>query len=493
MPAFELEQVDGGDPLDLPYGNTVLGRGPFLAVSDKRVSRNHAVLENQDGQLRLKPIHTNPCFIQTSLEASPQPLEKDQWHCLSEGSMFSLLPGKYIYKVHAVTKEGTPRNSQGCEVETGKDTDVEDTSKPPQPSEETLAYTPRAGSGPSLTPCSQVVGEAPVSRTVASAPDTPQRKRLLPAWMMVVTPTALKSLPATAAAKRTPARATPNPARPKRAARREQARARLPLSDDDEEEEEVEQSEVVRMPRKRARRLAGDPDESQDQAHAPHLSPERSPEVRVGEEAAVVDTEEREEEEVKGRGRKKAEVPPRSGTGGSPPAMEEPRNSQANEQPSQNGRQRTKVADPGDGSKSKAQQRTPCPYGTSCYRKNPIHFRECSHPGDDDHEEECSNEDDCDGGDDRPECPYGTDCYRKNPLHKKQYKHTTPPAKMSVPGSAEDDDDEDQYEDSFINDESEEEEADEGSDYVPESDDGGKEDVKQLQKEAKAFLRRKRK
>lgn len=33
MPGFELEQVDGGSPIELPFGETVLGRGPFLGVS----------------------------------------------------------------------------------------------------------------------------------------------------------------------------------------------------------------------------------------------------------------------------------------------------------------------------------------------------------------------------------------------------------------------------------------------------------------------------
>lgn len=41
-------------------------------------------------------------------------------------------------------------------------------------------------------------------------------------------------------------------------------------------------------------------------------------------------------------------------------------------------------------------------------RKNPIHFQECSHPGDTDYEEE----DEETGEADRPECPYGSDCYR---------------------------------------------------------------------------------
>lgn len=64
---------------------------------------------------------------------------------------------------------------------------------------------------------------------------------------------------------------------------------------------------------------------------------------------------------------------------------------------------------------------------------------------------------------------------------------------VSPAKTAADEEDEDHYENSFINDESEEEEVDEDSDYVPESDDSGKgEDIKRLQKEAKAFLRRRK-
>jgi aprataxin and PNK-like factor len=53
-----------------------------------------------------------------------------------------------------------------------------------------------------------------------------------------------------------------------------------------------------------------------------------------------------------------------------------------------------------------------CPYGKKCYRKNPAHFKEYSHSDPDDEE------------DDKPECPYGMSCYRKNSLHRQQYKHT---------------------------------------------------------------------
>ncbi|KAF4075342.1 hypothetical protein AMELA_G00233440 [Ameiurus melas] len=494
MPGFELEQVDGGlggEPIDLPHGDTVIGRGPFLSVSDKRVSRNHGILENVDGQLRLKSTHVNPCFVQTSTDASPQPLEKDQWRCLKDGSIFSLLPGKYIYRVRAVAEERTPRNSQGFEEEEEADDEVmeiemvsetEQNSKSSRSCEETLAYTPQAKNSPSFAyesttranpaACKQVGGD-PLSSCKSDTPDslTPRKKRVLPAWMTNVAPAALNTSPAKVAAKRAPARtvrSTPSskhPAGPKR------PRARLPsLSGDEDEEKGVEEEEedveegCSKAPRKRARRLRSDTEESQDQVPVPKSSQERPAEDEDANAAQKTDDEEKKNES------KRAENSQRSKAGGSTLMHGGGGNSQTDVQ-----------------QKAKVQRRTPCPYGTSCYRKNPIHFQERSHPGDDDYEDEQNDEDGED--DDRPECPYGTDCYRKNPLHKKEYKHTKPPA----PDDDDDDEeDEDQYEKSFINDDSEEEVVDEDSDYVPESGDSGKEDVKRLKKEAKAFLQRKK-
>ncbi|XP_011265654.1 aprataxin and PNK-like factor isoform X1 [Camponotus floridanus] len=58
-----------------------------------------------------------------------------------------------------------------------------------------------------------------------------------------------------------------------------------------------------------------------------------------------------------------------------------------------------------------------CTYGARCYRKNPNHRNNYSHPADSDYDEV----------DDREECPYGIKCYRKNPQHKMQFKHTRVP------------------------------------------------------------------
>jgi len=72
----------------------------------------------------------------------------------------------------------------------------------------------------------------------------------------------------------------------------------------------------------------------------------------------------------------------------------------------------------------KSTKRERCPYGESCYRKNPIHRQQASHPGDSDWE---SEEDD--KNETKPECPYGSECYRKNPDHFDEYHH---PKKRSV-------------------------------------------------------------
>ncbi|XP_046832429.1 aprataxin and PNK-like factor isoform X1 [Vespa crabro] len=60
-------------------------------------------------------------------------------------------------------------------------------------------------------------------------------------------------------------------------------------------------------------------------------------------------------------------------------------------------------------------KRNKCVYKDKCYRRNPHHKVQFSHPGDPDFEEV----------DERPECPYGINCYRKNLQHKAQFKHST--------------------------------------------------------------------
>ncbi|CAG9819106.1 unnamed protein product [Phaedon cochleariae] len=76
------------------------------------------------------------------------------------------------------------------------------------------------------------------------------------------------------------------------------------------------------------------------------------------------------------------------------------------------------VASSSNDAKPKA-RRDRCWYAETCYRKNPSHRAEYSHPDDDDF--------DSDPTDDRPQCQYGSACYRKNADHRKEYKHSRQP------------------------------------------------------------------
>ncbi|NWH89924.1 APLF factor, partial [Aegithalos caudatus] len=145
-------------------------------------------------------------------------------------------------------------------------------------------------------------------------------------------------------------------------------------------------------------------------------------------------------------------------------------------------------ADASESSKQMQHKRTPCMYGSACYRRNPTHFQQFSHPNDDDyHEVEVVAQGD---NDNRPECPYGTACYRKNPQHKLEYKHSAPPGRRAV----DKDSINDAYDlnDSFIDDDEEEEEyepTDEDSDWEPSSEEKDHEDVEALVQETSRFVR----
>jgi len=110
-----------------------------------------------------------------------------------------------------------------------------------------------------------------------------------------------------------------------------------------------------------------------------------------------------------------------------------------------------------------ADVRLSCSFGSTCYRKNPVHRVEEAHPGDDDYKD--PNDEDVepvgdDADDERPECEFGMDCYRKNPDHRKEFKHCHRPqpkrgAKKVKKVKKKKGLDEYESEDSFIDDEEE--------------------------------------
>ena len=70
-----------------------------------------------------------------------------------------------------------------------------------------------------------------------------------------------------------------------------------------------------------------------------------------------------------------------------------------------------------------------CPYGATCYRKNPQHFKEFSHPVQSKNGKgrasTVAGVSANDGIDVKnlPPCPFGANCYRKNLLHFAEFSH----------------------------------------------------------------------
>ncbi|KAJ3615154.1 hypothetical protein NHX12_018722 [Muraenolepis orangiensis] len=531
MSGYQLIRLDGGGRVPLPEGETVLGRGPLLGVTDKRVSRQHGLLENHNGLLRLKPVHVNPCFsLQGGNFDHPQPLERDCWHTLSHGGLFSLMPGKFIYRVEALGGEHlTPRNSQALEeaekalsdppehIDTAphvvgqKQTPPLTSSTPPPSllvnhgaSLTRSAHSPECGASPTQE-ASTTQEASPTQKASSTQEATPTRgpslklqqdeeqsgqgflpnsKRVLPLWMTAAQEGAgrKQAVPATYKTKQGRAnlprsglsselpRASLSSELPRASLSSELPRAglsselpraglsselpRAGLSSEEtrgglsSEEDDVEEEMSGQAPRRKRRKMRGD-------ANTPSKTPKAlSPRNRSNspEEAGRLS-----DDGASGsafRPDKKSKAPGGAG-------------SESGHTPSQSTRPR-------------------CPYGEVCYRKNPLHFQECSHPGDHDYQQE---EEEPEHEVDRPECPYGTDCYRQNPLHRKEYNHSKRTARTAPRAHV--GDDEDEYEDSFINDSSEQTEANDDSDYVPVgSDDSGQEDLHNLQADAKDFLKR---
>lgn len=407
MSGFSLLPVDGGDPIPLPPGETVLGRGPLLRVNDKRVSRHHGLLENLDGRLRLKPTHLNPCFVRSSLTDDPRPLQKDTWHLLHHGDLFSLLPGQFVYKVVAP--------SQSFEEEEDLPVSPEPDVKPTPAIRQNREQTP---------PCEEATlaalsneeeeeeeADSPNRKLKEAendqrdvAPPAPKR-RVLPAWMMaaVAAPhTSSSSSPKAVKRRKEPAAASTST---KRAAAKQATTSSPEGAELSEEEEEMPK-------KKRRRRKMSDEEEAKSKTDVPSPA--------VGLQSEPDKTQEKSDNESDNFAMEVEE----EGRGGETSAADRSSTTRTSDaggsknNKTKNGQTTSKKAKNG-GSASKPGLRTACPYGKDCYRKNPVHFQECSHPGDTDYEEEEEKEEEEEEAD-RPECPYGTDCYSSNHTYRSQ-------------------------------------------------------------------------
>ncbi|KAM8784660.1 aprataxin and PNK-like factor isoform 2-T2 [Rhynchonycteris naso] len=493
---FELQTPDGGPWAALATAETVVGDAPLLRITDKRVSRKHAVLEVVDGQLRIKPIHTSSCFYQSSEKSQLLPLKTNQWHWLNSEDSFSLLVDKYIFRVFSTY----PETELECTLRNSQMFDEDDILN--ETPESSLVNLPgETSNAPQLTRRTKMsfLGEcADISKQQLNPA---QRKRILPAWMLTEN---LGDLNLS-----TPVISGNNVIREHR---------REGIYKDKTQVNITQQERKRLVPPRSSESTSAEEDTGKKCKHADEeeesvISSKEMPQsffaitlsntdvnsMKTNTQRSRIPTEElgkvSEHEIITKETLNTGEALSSSESGSSAQGKSLHSESQGSHfessaDPSNPQALHAKATDSLlQDSEENEVKRTSCMYGANCYRKNPVHFQHFSHPGDSDYggvQIMCQ-----DKADDRPECPYGEFCYRKNPQHKVEYRHSTLPVRSTV----DDDIGPNEYDlnDSFVDEEEEEyEPTDEDSDWEPRKEDEEKEDMEELLKEAKAFMKRKK-
>uniref|UniRef100_A0A9L0TFN9 Aprataxin and PNKP like factor n=1 Tax=Equus caballus TaxID=9796 RepID=A0A9L0TFN9_HORSE len=482
-----------------------------LPITDKRVSRRHAILEVADGQLRIKPIHTNPCFCLSTEKSQFLPLEINLWHQLNPGDSFSLLVDKYIFRVFSTHSEMemkcTLRNSQMLDEdnvlnETPKSSSInlpDETAGAPQLERSTEVAKTQTATAKSVS----FPGEC---RDVSKQQSNPaQRKRILPAWMLTedLRDQNLSAPVLTGDNIVTQRSGKEGICKDKTQVNiTQQGKKRLISSGSSESTsaehdtgkkcKNVDQEESVisskGMPRSFSAITVSNAEVNDMKTDTQRNKIPIEELGKVSEHNIITEgTPNKEDEAVS------CSESCSSAQGKSFHDEAQGSHPESSSDPSNPGTSRAKATDSvPQASEENKVKRTSCMYGANCYRKNPVHFQHFSHPGDSDYggvQVMCQDE-----ADDRPECPYGASCYRKNPQHKIEYRHGTL-SMRSISGEDDDVGQPNEYDlnDSFLDDEEEEyEPTDEDSDWEPEKEDQEKEDTEELLKEAKKFMKRKK-
>uniref|UniRef100_A0A2K5KU92 Aprataxin and PNK-like factor n=1 Tax=Cercocebus atys TaxID=9531 RepID=A0A2K5KU92_CERAT len=515
---FELQPRDGGPRVALAPGETVIGRGPLLGITDKRVSRRHAILEVAGGQLRIKPIHTNPCFYQSSEKSQLLPLKTNLWCYLNPGDSFSLLVDKYIFRVLSIPSEVemecTLRNSQMLD----EDNILNETPKSP------VINLPHETTG-----ASQLEGSTEIAKTQMTPTNSvsflgenrdfskqqrilAERKRILPAWMLAehlsdqnLSVPAISGGNIQGSGKEEICKINPtkhNTARKEAINSSGSFRKYISRTSTGGKCKNIDQEEstifiqgdfknscyLIEMPQSFSAITLSNTEINNIKTSAQR---NKLPIEELGKvskhKIATKRTPHKEDEAMS------CSENCSSAQGESFQDESQGSHSESSSNPSSPETLHAKATDSvlqcSEGNKVK---RTSCMYGANCYRKNPVHFQHFSHPGDSDYGGvQIVDQDETD---DRPECPYGPSCYRKNPQHKIEYRHSTLPVRNVLDEDNDNVGQPSEYDlnDSFLDDEEEDyEPTDEDSDWEPGKEDEEKEDVEELLKEAKKFMKRK--
>ncbi|KAB7500567.1 Aprataxin and PNK-like factor [Armadillidium nasatum] len=104
--------------IDLPI---TLGRGPVIKCPDKKISRNHVMIDWDDEGVLLTSIHVKPTFI--VINGEKKSLTQGQSEVLKNGDRFGLLEDNYWYKESSPRCEKIRKELSPCLSSTEPQTD----------------------------------------------------------------------------------------------------------------------------------------------------------------------------------------------------------------------------------------------------------------------------------------------------------------------------------------------------------------------------------
>lgn len=457
MTRVELKRLDEHFEVSLEPGETFLGRGPLLKIDATNISRKHAKLTiGEEGELELTCLHKNPIFVKKT--GDWEELAKDKVIRLKTEDEVKFLENSFHYKVSVIAFLNLD-DDYGDENESPSKTNVADT------------VDPFINEAASTSDHQEIISPPPTGLKVI-------KKRKLPEWMQNGSPS-----------KKTK-KASPDKETDAKENKKESdvylKNVKLINSAWNDENSVVEtevkksESDQEKLTSSKARPSitsvtsgtsldnSGSPDTVEEDTIDAAEPSTSKPQVRTPMKEAPNKIKE-------SHSPNKSEL----GTTTGFPVLVTPSDliDSEDEPEKENLSQKAKQEN------KKSPLRPSCPFGGSCYRKNPVHRQEEAHPGDDDFKQQKDEAESDEDNDDRPECEFGTECYRKNPVHSKQFKHSIKPqpkrevkAKVAKKKKQKDDDDSN---DSFINDEEDgwepvddsDEDADWGPELSPEYDD----------------------
>ncbi|XP_062503804.1 aprataxin and PNK-like factor [Corticium candelabrum] len=112
--------LDGDLNVEIPEGQTTVGRGSLLQIADKHVSRSHAIVQLKDGKCSILPTHTNPSFHKLRDSETFAPLQQDVWQELNDGDAIGLAPSHHRFRLEKCDASGEKQPTVAADADTSE-------------------------------------------------------------------------------------------------------------------------------------------------------------------------------------------------------------------------------------------------------------------------------------------------------------------------------------------------------------------------------------